>query len=59
MQSYILQATVAATAKQIVENFLKSNALNTLLSKDLLALGYLLCAFTPEQIAAVSAAEYR
>ncbi|XP_058865413.1 otoancorin-like [Acipenser ruthenus] len=57
-QDWSSDATVAATAKQIVENFLKSNASNTLLSKDLLALGYLLCAFTPEQIAAVSAAEY-
>ncbi|KAK1155966.1 otoancorin-like [Acipenser oxyrinchus oxyrinchus] len=57
-QDWCSDATVAATAKQIVENFLKSNASNTLLSKDLLALGYLLCAFSPEQIAAVSAAEY-
>ncbi|KAK6467906.1 otoancorin-like [Huso huso] len=57
-QDWSSDATVAATAKQIVENLLKSNAPNTLLSKDLLALGYLLCAFTPEQIAAVSAAEY-
>ncbi|XP_041098279.1 otoancorin-like [Polyodon spathula] len=57
-QDWSSDATVAATAKQIVENFLKSNAPSTLLSKDLLALGYLLCAFTPEQIATVSAAEY-
>ncbi|XP_039609557.1 otoancorin-like [Polypterus senegalus] len=53
-----LNVTFFSNAQIIANNFLKTMPARSLLSSDLVGLGYFICAFSPEQISNISPTEY-